>query len=60
VNVRPTEYLQPGMKLVNAKLPDLSVRSDAFFSKITLLAGETFQGSYELNFKLNFKLNRRW
>jgi hypothetical protein len=52
INVRLTEYIQPGMTLVNAKLPDLSVRPDAFFSKVTLSAGETFNGSYELNFKL--------
>jgi hypothetical protein len=53
INVRLTEYVQPNAKLVNAKLPDLSVRPDAFFSKVTVAAGATFQGSYELNFKLN-------
>jgi hypothetical protein len=53
INVRLTEYIFPGMTLVNAKLPELSVRPDAFFSKVTVAAGATFQGSYELNFKLN-------
>jgi hypothetical protein len=53
INVRLTEYIQANAKLVNAKLPDLSVRPDAFFSKVTIAAGATFQGSYELNFKLN-------
>jgi hypothetical protein len=53
INVRLTEYVQSNAKLVNAKLPDLSVRPDAFFSKVTIAAGATFQGSYELNFKLN-------
>jgi hypothetical protein len=53
INVRLSEYVQANAKLVNAKLPELSVRPDAFFSKLTLPAGETFKGSYELNFKLN-------
>jgi hypothetical protein len=52
INVRLNEYIQANAKLVNAKLPDLSVRPDAFFSKVTVAAGATFQGSYELNFKL--------
>jgi hypothetical protein len=53
INVRLTEYIQSNAKLVNAKLPELSVRPDAFFSRVTVAAGATFQGSYELNFKLN-------
>jgi hypothetical protein len=53
INVRLSEYIQANAKLVNPQLPDLSVRPDAFFSKLTLPAGETFKGSYELNFKLN-------
>ena len=52
INVRLTEYIQSNAKLVNAKLPDLSVRPDAFFSKVTVAPGATFTGSYELNFKL--------
>jgi hypothetical protein len=52
INVRLSEYIQANAKLVNAKLPELSVRSDAFFSKVTVVVGATFQGSYELNFKL--------
>ena len=53
INLRFTEYIQVNTKLVNPQLPDLNVRPDAFFSKLTLPAGETFKGSYELNFKLN-------
>ena len=53
INLRFTEYIQANAKLINPQLPDLSVRPDAFFSKLTLPAGETFKGSYELNFKLN-------
>jgi hypothetical protein len=52
INVRLTEYIQSNAKLVNAKLPDLSVRPDAFFSKVTIAPGETFTGSCELNYKL--------
>jgi hypothetical protein len=52
INVRLTEYIQSNAKLVNAKLPDLSVRPDAFFSKVTVAPGETFTGSCELNYKL--------
>ena len=53
INVRLSEYIQANAKLVNPQLPDLSVRPDAFFSRLTLPAGGTFKGSYELNFKLN-------
>jgi hypothetical protein len=53
INLRFTEYIQANAKLINPQLPDLSVRPDAFFSKLTLPAGETFKGSYELSFKLN-------
>jgi hypothetical protein len=52
INVRLTEYIQSNAKLVNAKLPDLSVRPDAFFSKVTIAPGDTFTGSCEVNYKL--------
>jgi hypothetical protein len=52
INVRLSEYIPSNVKLVNAKLPDLSVRPDAFFSMVTVAPDDTFTGSYELNFKL--------
>ena len=52
INVRLTEYIQSNAKLVNAQLPDLSVRPEALFSKVTVAPGATFTGSYEMNFKL--------
>ena len=52
INVRLTEYIQSNAKLVNTKLPDLSVRPDAFFSKVTVAPAATFSGGYELNYKL--------
>jgi hypothetical protein len=52
INVRISEYIPSNSTLVNPQLPELSARPDAIFSSFTLPAGETFNGSYELNFKL--------
>jgi hypothetical protein len=52
INVRISEYIPSNSMLVNPQLPELSARPDAIFSSFTLPAGETFNGSYELNFKL--------
>jgi hypothetical protein len=52
INVRISEYIPSNSTLVNPQLPELSGRPDAIFSSFTLPAGETFNGSYELNFKL--------
>jgi hypothetical protein len=52
INVRISEYIPSNSILVNPQLPEFSARPDAIFSSFTLPAGETFDGSYELNFKL--------
>jgi hypothetical protein len=52
VNVRIAEFVPAGVKLEKVKLPSFLVEPGAFVSRLTIAAGATFKGSYEIVFSL--------